>query len=156
MPLTVPFVPTGMNAGVATSPWAVLRTPARASPSVAANVKPTGRPVAWERVEGGGRARPRGGGGQSGLRRGVVGGGGGGGGGGGRGGPPPPSRRRGLVGETRFPPRERAKGERRSQDEHGVAERVEAITLFDRETIEAPRLLHSREGHHEREESRAR
>src|SRR5262245_16558311 len=33
--LTVAFVPTGMNAGVRTSPWAVWRTPARASPSEA-------------------------------------------------------------------------------------------------------------------------
>ena len=33
-PLTVAFVPTGMKAGVGTSPCAVRRTPARASPSV--------------------------------------------------------------------------------------------------------------------------
>ena len=39
--LTVPFVPTGMNAGVRTSPWAVRSTPARAAPSVAATVKLT-------------------------------------------------------------------------------------------------------------------
>src|SRR5881397_2519220 len=32
---TVAFVPTGMNAGVGTSPCAVRRTPARAAPSVA-------------------------------------------------------------------------------------------------------------------------
>ena len=38
-PLTVAFVPTGMNAGVGTSPWAVRSTPARASPSVAVTVK---------------------------------------------------------------------------------------------------------------------
>jgi hypothetical protein len=39
--LTVAFVPTGMNAGVGTSPCAVRRTPARASPSVAVTVKLT-------------------------------------------------------------------------------------------------------------------
>src|SRR5919112_4410377 len=33
--LTVAFVPTGMNAGVGTSPCAVRTTPARAAPSVA-------------------------------------------------------------------------------------------------------------------------
>src|SRR3954471_7841522 len=33
--LTVAFVPTGMNAGVGTSPCAVCTTPARAAPSVA-------------------------------------------------------------------------------------------------------------------------
>src|SRR5438874_13573738 len=33
--LTVALVPTGMNAGVGTSPWLVRRTPARAAPSVA-------------------------------------------------------------------------------------------------------------------------
>ena len=37
--LTVPFVPTGMNAGVCTSPWAVRRIPARAAPSVAVTSK---------------------------------------------------------------------------------------------------------------------
>ena len=36
---TVAFVPTGMNAGVGTSPCAVWSTPARASPSVAVTVK---------------------------------------------------------------------------------------------------------------------
>ena len=36
--LTVPFVPTGMNAGVGTSPCAVCRMPARASPSCASSV----------------------------------------------------------------------------------------------------------------------
>ncbi len=30
-PLTVPRVPTGMNAGVSTRPWGVHRTPARAA-----------------------------------------------------------------------------------------------------------------------------
>src|SRR5207248_10571399 len=39
---TVPFVPTGMNAGDGTSPCAVWRTPARAAPSVAVTVKWTG------------------------------------------------------------------------------------------------------------------
>ena len=34
-----PFVPTGMKAGVGTSPCAVRRTPARAAPSVAVTVK---------------------------------------------------------------------------------------------------------------------
>ena len=36
---TVAFVPTGMNAGVLTSPWAVRRIPARAAPSVAVTSK---------------------------------------------------------------------------------------------------------------------
>src|SRR5215218_8695340 len=36
--LTVALVPTGMNAGVRSSPWAVRSTPARASPSVARTV----------------------------------------------------------------------------------------------------------------------
>ena len=36
---TVPFVPTGMNAGVSTSPCAVVSTPARAAPSVAVTEK---------------------------------------------------------------------------------------------------------------------
>ena len=40
--LTVPFVPTGMNAGVRISPWAVARTPARAAPSVASTRNVTG------------------------------------------------------------------------------------------------------------------
>ena len=35
---TVAFVPTGMNAGVGTSPCAVWRTPARAAPSLASSV----------------------------------------------------------------------------------------------------------------------
>ncbi len=30
MPLTVPWVPTGMNAGVSTRPWPVSKWPARA------------------------------------------------------------------------------------------------------------------------------
>ena len=37
--LTVAFVPTGMKAGVRTSPCAVRRTPARAAPSRAVTVK---------------------------------------------------------------------------------------------------------------------
>ena len=37
--LTLAFVPTGMNAGVGISPWAVRITPARAAPSVASRVK---------------------------------------------------------------------------------------------------------------------
>src|SRR5262245_59167611 len=43
MPLTAPCVPTGMNAGVCTSPWGVFMTPHRASPSVAttSNRKPS-------------------------------------------------------------------------------------------------------------------
>ena len=36
--LTVAFVPTGMKAGVCTSPCAVRSTPARAAPSVAATL----------------------------------------------------------------------------------------------------------------------
>src|SRR5213076_1902435 len=37
--LTVAFVPTGMNAGVRTSPWAVRRMPERASPSTLSTSK---------------------------------------------------------------------------------------------------------------------
>src|SRR5207249_3522089 len=43
-----------------------------------------------------------------------------------------------------------------SQDQHRIAERVEAITLLDRELVEAPRLLDAGERHHEREQGRAR
>src|SRR5687768_2624499 len=42
------------------------------------------------------------------------------------------------------------------EDQHRVAEGVEAIALRDRELVEAARLLDSREGHHEREQGRAR
>jgi hypothetical protein len=35
-----------------------------------------------------------------------------------------------------------------SQYEHGIAERVEAIALGDRELVQPPRLLHAGEGHH--------
>ena len=38
---TVAFVPTGMNAGVGTSPCAVWSTPARAGPSVAVDGRKT-------------------------------------------------------------------------------------------------------------------
>src|SRR5688500_3392794 len=38
-PFTVPWVPTGMNDGVATSPWGVVNTPARAAPSVRSSRK---------------------------------------------------------------------------------------------------------------------
>ncbi len=41
---TVPFVPTGMNAGVRIAPCAVESTPARAAPSVASTVKLIARP----------------------------------------------------------------------------------------------------------------
>ena len=43
--LTVPLVPTGMNAGVRTSPWAVRRIPARAAPSVAVTSNADTRPA---------------------------------------------------------------------------------------------------------------
>ena len=42
-PLTAPCVPTGMNAGVCTSPCAVVITPRRARPSVWVTRKPKGR-----------------------------------------------------------------------------------------------------------------
>src|SRR6266508_1982356 len=38
MALTAPCVPTGMNAGVCTTPWGVVNSPRRASPSVARSV----------------------------------------------------------------------------------------------------------------------
>ena len=45
--LTAACVPTGMNAGVRTSPCGVASTPARAAPSVAVTVKEiTARPLA--------------------------------------------------------------------------------------------------------------
>ena len=81
--LTVAFVPTGMNAGVGTSPCAVRSTPARAAPSVAVSTK-------------------------------------------------------------------------RSQDQHRIAEGVEAVALVDREPVELARLLDAGERHHEREQRRAR
>src|SRR4051794_28904022 len=45
-PLTAPSVPTGMNAGVSTTPCAVVRRPRRAAPSVArtSNRRSMGRP----------------------------------------------------------------------------------------------------------------
>ena len=60
-PRTAPWVPTGMNAGVATAPWGSERVPARASPSVASGVNSnTGRNSTTRRVkmEGGSRAAP--------------------------------------------------------------------------------------------------
>src|SRR2546430_8921723 len=44
----------------------------------------------------------------------------------------------------------------RSEDQHRIAEGVEAIALGDRDLVEAPRLLDTGEGHHEREQGRAR
>src|SRR5262245_45985931 len=38
-PLTVAWVPTGMNAGVRTGPWGVTNSPQRAAPSLAINRK---------------------------------------------------------------------------------------------------------------------
>ncbi len=46
-PLTAPCVPTGMNAGVSTSPCAVVITPRRAQPSVAISAETK----AWHREE---------------------------------------------------------------------------------------------------------
>src|SRR5438046_5159367 len=43
-----------------------------------------------------------------------------------------------------------------SKDEHGVAEGVEAVPLFDGEPVEPARLLDAGEGHHERQQGRAR
>src|SRR5438105_15773063 len=82
-----------MNAGVGTSPCAVRRTPARASPSVAVTVNVSTRASV--------AVCPH------------------------------------------------------LQDEHRVAERVEAIALIDCEPIQAPRLLDAHEGHDEREQRRA-
>src|SRR4249920_1188084 len=42
-----------------------------------------------------------------------------------------------------------------SQDQHRIAERVEAVPLLDRELVEPKRLLGACEGHHEREQRRA-
>src|SRR5688572_17780359 len=39
---TLPCVPTGMNAGVSTSPWGVVSVPRRAPPSVARRLNPKG------------------------------------------------------------------------------------------------------------------
>ena len=43
-----------------------------------------------------------------------------------------------------------------SEQEHRVAERVEAVALLDREPVQPPRLLDPGERHHEREQRRAR
>src|SRR5207248_5559203 len=43
-----------------------------------------------------------------------------------------------------------------SKDEHGVAEGIEAVALRDRELVQVPGLLDADEGHHEREQRRAR
>jgi hypothetical protein len=60
----------------------------------------------------------------------------------------PPAGALGLVALTgRF---------RRLEDEHGVAEGVEAVALLDREPVEATRLLDPGEGHHEGEEGGTR
>src|SRR5690242_13526605 len=42
IPLTAPSVPTGMNAGVSTTPWGVVSRPRRAWPSVARTWKVRG------------------------------------------------------------------------------------------------------------------
>ena len=42
------------------------------------------------------------------------------------------------------------------ENQHGVAERVEAVPLADRDGIELARPLYAREGHHEGEQRRPR
>src|SRR5688572_25208860 len=120
--LTVAFVPTGMNAGVGTSPCAVRRTPARAAPSVAVTVKLTTR----FRASLGSIRAPR-------VRFSAL-----------------PSKAGGGTGCPGY-----TRG-LRSQEEHRIAEGVEAVPLLDREPVEAPRLLDAREGHDQREQGRAR
>src|SRR5580765_6401268 len=104
-----------MKAGVGTSPCAVCRTPARASPSVATRSKLM-RSTFFDLVP---LRAPR-------MHLGWL---------------------RSKRVEARGGP---------SQNQHRVAERVEAIPLLDRDLVEPPRLLHPRERHHEREERRAR
>src|SRR5919109_1229216 len=110
-PLTLAFVPTGMNAGVGTSPCAVRRTPARAAPSVAVTAKLM---VFSSPCLATFRAPSR----NSPFVRSKAGGG------------------------TGWP----------LENQHGVSERVEPVALLDRDPIELPRLLHSGERHHEREQ----
>ena len=60
-PFTVPRVPTGMNTGVSTAPWPVVRRPARAAPSVAISSKEvTGSASRRRRSRSGTRRAPRG------------------------------------------------------------------------------------------------
>src|SRR5581483_12284464 len=47
-------------------------------------------------------------------------------------------------------------GSATSEDQHRVAEAVEAVALLDGEAVEPPRLLDAGERHHEREQRRAR
>src|SRR4051794_9878975 len=166
-PFTVPFVPTGMNAGVGTSPCAVCSTPARAASAVAVSVK---LPVTRPRTR---QARAR-----RSARLATA----------------PPrgrARARGSVQAQQQAPRAtpccraaspralstarirrancRARVRRacartrairsrsvRSQDQHRIAEGVEAVLLFDRDLVQAPHLLDTRERHYECEQRRAR
>src|SRR4029453_2233986 len=144
-----------MNAGVGTSPCAVVRTPARAAPSVAVTRSAAAPCLARSRGPGGRFAEADGR--RSGPGRLVR--------------PAPAVRRHGPVHQvgptvpgspapvpgtgawpsgTRGPVRNVS-----SQYEHGIAERVEAIVLGDRELVQPPRLLHAGEGHHECEQRRA-
>src|SRR2546428_2485344 len=142
--LTLPFVPTGMKAGVGTSPWAVWRIPERATPSLAVTVKLLLRDVisaSLDRVRhdhalrvarrGAGARRSR-------LRsRGRP----------ARGAAPALALRPALapLRDARAP----------SEHQHRVAERVEAIPLLDRDPVQPARLLDPTERHHQREQRRA-
>src|SRR5262249_2029403 len=121
-----------MKTGVRTSPCAVRRTPVRAAPSVARTSKtgafepsPVVRPASTDCDE---------------LST-------------------DPWKQTRLVAAGPWPvetsPLVRPSSEKvqqtfhRSQDEHRVAEGVEAVALLDREGIETARLFDAREGHHE-------
>src|SRR4051794_22201429 len=170
-PFTVPFVPTGMNAGVRTSPCAVCSTPARAAPAVAVSVKlPAVNPVTRPRTRRARARRPE--------RLDTA----------------PPRGRARALGSVQAPQqalpatpgcravsprasrtaRTRRAGRRArvrracartratrsrsacSQNQHRIAEGIEAVLLFDRELVQASHLLDTRERHHECEQRRAR
>src|SRR2546423_89916 len=164
---TLPCVPTGMNAGVGTSPCAVCTTPARAAPSVATSVKlslTTPRTMrvrarqsarlstapARGRARAGGSARapqraPRA---EPGCRATSP-----------RASRTARTRRASLRARARRGcARTRATRSRfaSSQDQHRIAEGVEAVLLFDRKLVQASHLLDTGERHHERQQRRAR
>src|SRR5262245_49255258 len=133
--LTVAFVPTGMNAGVGIAPCAVSRSPARAAPSVALTVNAL--TVRCAHCRGGYRKERRTLGATPRLH-------------------PLRAYRESAhaweTGSCRISANTRSP----SQQEHRVAEGVEAVPLGDRDPIELARLLHSGERHDEREQRRAR
>ena len=132
--LTVPFVPTGMNAGVRISPCPVVTTPARAAPSVATMRKLS---VSSLREFA---TRPRG-----------------------HPAPPPAMsvspnlERMGHASATKQRRIVHGRGANlMSQHQHRVAERVEAVPLRNRLPVELAHDLDPGERHHQREQGRPR